>query len=130
MRRHRSVTLASVACLLAALSGAAPVLAAPGGPLGTLPRGRYECETGGDALGPAGVRQPDRDFAVTRGSSYSAAGGVGIYLLTGNVMTFTSGPFRGQVFHHVRENFLREVGPGGADGDLRCVRRPGSEFHG
>ena len=109
---------------------AAPVLAAPGGTLGTLPLGRYECETGGDALGPVGVRQPARDFAVTRGSSYRTRAGHGVYLLTGDRMIFTSGPLEGQTYRQVRENFLRELGPDNALGDLRCVRRPGSEFHG
>ena len=122
--------------LAAALSAAllvliaAPALAAPGGTLGTLPLGRYECETGGDALGPVGVRQPARDFAVTRGSSYRTEAGKGIYLLTGDRMIFTSGPLEGQTFRQVRENFLRELGPGDALGELRCVRRPGSQFHG
>ncbi len=124
--RRPALTLPAVLVALIA----APVLAAPGGTLGTLPLGSYECETGGDALGPVGVRQPARDFAVTRGSSYRTLTGKGIYLLTGDRMIFTSGPLEGQAFRQVRENFLRELGPGDAPGELRCVRRPGSEFHG
>ncbi len=108
-----------------------PAAAAPGGPLGTLPLGHYTCETGGDALGPAGVHQPARDFAVTRGSSYRAATiaggpGTGVYLLTGDRVVMTAGPFQDQAFRRVREGFLREVGPDGKDTDLRCVRRNGN----
>jgi len=124
----RRPALALPFALLASI--AAPVLAAPGGTLGTLPLGRYECETGGDALGPVGVRQPARDFAVTRGSSYRTKAGDGVYLQTGDRMIFTSGPLEGQTYRQVRENFLRELGPDNTLGDLRCVRRPGSEFHG
>ncbi len=73
----------------------------------------------------AGVHQPERDFSVKRASSYQTPTGSGIYLLTGENLVFTGGPLKGQTFRRIREGFLREVGPDGADTDLRCVRRRG-----
>lgn len=93
-----------------------------------MPLGRYVCETGGDAVGPAGVRREERDFRITRASSYSTATGIGIYLMTGERVTFTSGPHAGLVYRRVREGFLREIGPDGSDSELRCVRVLGSNF--
>ncbi|MBC2664843.1 hypothetical protein H7F51_04865 [Novosphingobium flavum] len=117
---NRAVLLA----VLIALPSAAP--AAPGGPLGFLPQGRYACETGGDATGAAGLAHPEMDFTITRGSSYRTAKGKGIYLFTGDRLVFTSGPFEGLKIRRVRENFLRFSKADGSDGDMRCVRRPGS----
>ena len=122
MLRPVLILAAATAALLCLL---VPAQAAPGGPLGTLLLGRYLCETGGDALGPAGVHQPERDFSVKRASSYQTPTGSGIYLLTGENLVFTGGPLKGQTFRRIREGFLREVGPDGADTDLRCVRRRG-----
>jgi len=110
---------------IAILAATVPADAAPGGPLGTLLLGHYTCETGGDALGPTGIHQPERDFSITRGSSYRTDSGRGIYLLTGDRVTFTSGPMEGQAFRRVRENFLRVVATDGRDGELRCIRRRG-----
>ena len=96
--------------------------AAPGGGIGTIPLGKYTCETTGDALGEAGIHQPQHDFRATRGSSYRAAGGSGVYLLTDEGLIFTSGPYEGMRFRHVRPGFLRQTGADGKETDLRCVR--------
>ena len=122
---HRRLILAAA---LAASAAASPLLAAPGGPIDTLALGDYICETGGDALAETGVHRPERDFRVTRGSSYRVGDAHGIYLFTGDRVTFTSGPFEGRMLRRLRENFLRETDAGGKDTDLRCVRRAGSEF--
>ena len=98
-------------------------MAAPGGPIGTLPLGYYSCELPGDALGAAGEHQPESDFAITHASSYRSATGKGIYLLTGDRLVFTSGPFDGIKFHRLTDGFLRRTEADGSDGDLRCVRR-------
>ena len=112
------------ALLAAAISVclSAPAHAAPGGGIGTIPLGKYICETTGDALGDAGVHQPQFDFQATRGSSYRTATGSGVYLLTGLGLVFTSGPFEGMWFRHVRAGFLRAIEADGKDGNLRCVR--------
>ncbi|MGH6788034.1 MAG: hypothetical protein ACREBO_14505 [Novosphingobium sp.] len=102
---------------------AAPALAAPGGPIGTLPLGAYVCELPGDAAGPAGVRVPEQDFTVANASSYVAAGQRGSYLLTGDLVAMTSGPKAGQRFRKLGGGFLRSVESGGANGSLRCVRQ-------
>lgn len=104
---------------------AAPAAAAPGGPIGVMPLGNYICELPGDATGPAGQRQPDEDFRITHGSSYRAARGQGVYLLTGDRLTFTSGPYRGRTWHRTGRTFLRRIQPDGSDGALRCVRQGG-----
>jgi hypothetical protein len=46
----------------------------------------------------------------------------GIYLLTGDVIRFTSGPRKGDRFRRVSENFLRKLDKDGKDTNLRCVR--------
>ncbi len=108
---------------LPALVLAASASAAPGGPIGTLPRGPYVCELPGDALGPTGERQPQYDFTVIHGSSYRAGGQRGVYLLTGDRVAFTSGPFDGVRFHRLGDGFLRRIEADGSDGPLRCVRQ-------
>ncbi len=102
---------------------AAPALAAPGGPIATMQRGHYACELPGDASGAAGQRMPDSDFSITNASSYQSAGHTGIYLLTGNLLTMTSGPMQGQRFHRISNNFLRLLAPDGSESALRCVRQ-------
>ncbi len=108
---------------LPAIALAAAVSAAPGGQIGTLPRGAYVCELPGDALGPTGERQPQFDFTVIHGSSYRAAGQRGVYLLTGDRLFFTSGPYDGMRFRRLSDGFLRRTEGDGSDGPLRCVRQ-------
>lgn len=105
------------------LLAAAPAIGAPGGAIGTMQRGYYTCELPGDAAGPAGQRVPDSDFTITNASSYEAAGQSGTYLLTGDVMTMTSGPMQGQRYRRKSDNFLRLIAPDGSDSALRCVRQ-------
>ena len=111
------------ALTLMALLAASPSLGAPGGPIDTLQLGDYVCEMPGDATGPAGYRVEEEDFTVTNASSYVARGGRGSYLLTGDQVTITSGPKKGQRFHRVSASFLRLVQADGSDSNLRCVRQ-------
>jgi uncharacterized cupin superfamily protein len=106
-----------------AILATGPALAAPGGPLDSLEPGRYVCEQPGDATGPAGLRQDDETFVVLNAGSYEALGGRGTYLVTGDVVTITSGPKNGQRFRRVTANFMRKLGADGKEGTLRCVRR-------
>ena len=106
-----------------ALLATGPALAAPDGPLDALSPGRYVCELPGDAAGPAGLRRDDESFVVLNASTYDAQGGRGTYLVTGDMVTITSGPKNGQRFRRVSGNFLRKLGPDGQDSALRCVRR-------
>ena len=117
----RLVLIAAPALVAAALAGS-PLSAAPGGQLGTLPLGRYVCELPGDATGSAGIAQPAFDFTVTNASSYKTATGKGIYLLTGDRVTFTSGPHDGLTYRRVSSGFLRRTNPDGRDSTLRCVK--------
>jgi hypothetical protein len=110
----------------ALVAGAAPVSAAPGGPLGTMPIGAYRCELPGDAESAVGLRQPERDFAVVFGSGYVTATGRGIYLMTGDRVEFTSGPMRGEVFSRSSRTVLKRMASDGSEGPLRCVGVPNS----
>lgn len=109
--------------ILPALLTGTAALAAPGGPIGTMPLGSYVCELPGDAMGAAGVRVPEQDFTILNASSYEAGGTPGTYLLTGDVLTMTAGPKQGQRFRKVSNNFVRLIEPDGSTGDLRCVRQ-------
>ena len=102
---------------------AAPLAAAPGGDLETMPIGDYVCELPGDATGPAGLRVAGEDFAIVTASSYRAGGAMGSYLLTGEDLTMTGGPHRGKRYKRMSQGFVRLIDASGNPGDLRCVRR-------
>lgn len=102
---------------------AAPVLAAPGGPLRTLPRGPYECAVPGVAGRTSIVPRDEMNFRVVIGSSYERDGQRGTYLYTGKRVVFTSGEMRGASFERVSQNMLQETLEDGSLGKLRCVRR-------
>jgi hypothetical protein len=112
-----------LSAMLLGLLFAGPAAAAPGGPIDTIQRGEYACELPGDATGPAGHPVPQEGFEILSGSSYTAAGGGGAYLLTGDVLVMTSGPKRGERFNRLSSNFLRKLAPDGTETTLRCVRR-------
>lgn len=101
---------------------AGPALAAPGGRIGTLQRGHYQCELPGDATGPAGLRVPDEDFSVINASSYETPSGRGTYLYTGHTVTMTGGPKQGERFKRISSAFLRKIGADGTFEPLRCIR--------
>lgn len=109
----------TIALLAAAL--AAPAIAAPGGALGTMPKGLYACELPGDATGALGVRAPAEDFTIVNGSAYATSAGRGIYLLTGDRLVMTSGPFKGAAYHRQSGGFLRRLTADGSESELRCV---------
>lgn len=113
----------SALAAVAVITGASSAGAAPGGQIGRLPLGSYVCELPGDATGAAGIRVPEQGFSVINATTYTSATGRGTYLLTGELLVMTSGPKRGQRFHVLSQNFLREIGPDGNDGKLRCVKQ-------
>lgn len=118
MKRLLSAAIAPLCCALLP----AVVAAAPTQEIATLPIGQYVCDLPGDALGPAGMRQPEAGFAILNASSYRAEGGGGSYLLSGDVLTMTSGVRRGQRYHRLPSGLLRLIGPDGMDSPLRCYR--------
>jgi hypothetical protein len=99
-----------------------PLHASEIGNVAVMKQGYYWCETPGNALGKAGIHQPQQDFAIRHASIYDSGGQEGTYLLTGDVIRFTSGPRKGDSFRRVSENFLRKRGADGKDTDLRCIR--------
>lgn len=113
----RILPFAAIAFGLAAASASA----VPGGEIGTLPTGRYLCEKPGDVTGLVAVRVPEHDFRVLASSSYAVNGERGSYLLTGDRMVMTGGPFEGRTFHRSSPGYVRELGPDGQPGELRCV---------
>jgi hypothetical protein len=100
---------------------AASASAVPGGEIGTLPTGRYLCEKPGDVTGLVAVRVPEGDFRVLASSSYAVDGQRGSYLLTGDRMVMTGGPLEGRAFLRASLGYVRELGPDGQPGEVRCV---------
>lgn len=111
----------ALALVAPALVAAAPPPPVPGGPIGVLQQGRYSCEMPGDAAGPVGYPAKDLDFSIVNGSGYNIKGKRGVYLLTGDIVTMTSGALKGLKFHRVSDRFLRKIESDGHDGELRCV---------
>lgn len=105
------------------LAAPAVASAAPGGRIGTLQQGEYACELPGDAMGPVGHRQSGEGFTIVNSSNYAVDQGRGAYLLTGDVVVFTSGPRQGERYHRISASFLRRMAADGTDTDLRCIRR-------
>jgi len=98
-----------------------PASAVPGGEIGTLEKGRYVCEVPSDDAGPSRLHIPSADFSVVTPSSYRVEGKTGSYLLTGDRVVMTSGPFKGKRYHRQSRRLLRLVDEKGDDTDLRCV---------
>lgn len=111
-------SLASILALVAA-----PAMAVPGGQIGFLMPGAFQCERPGDATGAVGLRVPDADFIIVNANSYATPKGRGTYLLTGDLLQLTSGPLYGAKYHRISNNFLHQIGSDGKDTDLRCVRK-------
>jgi hypothetical protein len=109
------------ALMLALVCAGAPLRAVPGGEIGTLPTGRYLCEKPGDVTGLIAVRVPEGDFRILASSSYAVDGKRGSYLLLGERMVMTGGPFEGRAFQRTSIGYLREIGADGQPGELRCV---------
>ncbi len=105
-----------------ALVSAAPPAIQQAGRIDTLPLGHYECTLPGSASGPAWHRVPGSDFAILNASSYEAQGERGIYLLRGNLVTFTAGPLRGQTMERTGQRILRARNADGSLAPMRCVR--------
>lgn len=117
----------------AALAAASPMMAQaeqsasppPGGMLGTMPHGIYECALPGDATGSAYDVVPEEQFRIRTASSYRDAMGSGTYIMRGNELTFTRGPRKGQQFRRVGENQLKKL-KDGKPTKLLCTRLLGS----
>lgn len=112
----KRLILPALACLVL------PAAADAQGEIGTLTLGTYACELPGDASGPVGRRVASEDFTIRNASSYQAADGGGSYLLTGNRVIMTSGPFRRKQYRRVSDRVVHALGPNGRDTPLRCVR--------
>ena len=109
------------AFVLALVSTSAPVHAIPSGEICTMPTGRYLCKKPGDVTGLVTVRIPEGDFRILASSSYAVDGKRGSYLLTGDHMVMTGGPFEGRAFQRISVGYLRQLGTDGQPGDVRCV---------
>lgn len=107
--------------LLSALS-ATPAGAVPGGYLHVLARGAWACEQPGDATAPP-VPVPQDSFRVIADSSYRTTDGrEGSYLLLGNKVTMTTGPFKGRSYTLVGQGMLHPLDAQGQRTAERCVR--------
>jgi len=101
--------------------GANPAFAAPGGYLHVLLGGAWVCETQGDATAPP-VPRPQDSFRVIADSSYRTSNGaIGTYLLLGNDLAMTSGPFRGRRYTLTGQGILHPADDAGKQAEARCV---------
>ncbi len=99
-----------------------PVHAAPGGRLGVLPQGTYCCGLPGDAASAVVMRDPSAEFRVINGSGYETDEGEGVYLLTGQTVTFTRGPLKGVRYERTGPNRLRALAAAETSARLICLR--------
>lgn len=111
-----------IALAFAALTAAAPALATSGGQIDTLQRGNYVCELPGDASTQRGVPVPEAGFEITHSSTYRTADGTGTYLRTGNLVTMTSGPRKGERYRVQSERMLKLLAEDGSEDGLRCIK--------
>ena len=129
MNRMSPLLVRPALAALIALS-ATPAHAAPGGLLRVLLKGYWICETRGDARS-APVPQPQDSFRVLADSSYRTnAGGTGTYLLLGNDLTMTGGPFRGRRYILVGQGIVHPLDSAGKRSSSRCVRQSGAATSG
>lgn len=113
--------------VLSAVNGSEALAATPneqteGGPLGTMPHGRYQCALPGDAVGAAINVVETASFRISQASSYKNAEGSGIYLMRGKMLTFTRGPKKGEKFERVGSSQLQQVNADGSLSKLICTR--------
>ena len=99
-----------------------PAAASAATDLGVLPQGRYDCWTAGHAAGPAVTGDPRHRFTIVHGSSYVSAEGGGTYLLAGDLLTFTRGPFKDIRLRRNRGGFWQQVARDGEPGRMKCSR--------
>lgn len=118
-----AISIALVACLPAnSLWARESPSPPPGGTIGTLTMGFYNCEKDGDAGGPIGLPVPELDFRIVNGSSYKANDRIrGSYLMTGLDIVMTGGALKGMKLRRIGNGLLRVIGPDGLDSDTRCV---------
>jgi hypothetical protein len=112
--------------VLPALLLAVPALATTGGKLDTVARGSWTCEMPGDAGSERGIPVDGADFVVTPSSTYRTETGRGTYLRTGDMVTMTSGPRKGERYRVQTERMLKKLAPDGTDEGMRCVKLGGT----
>lgn len=95
---------------------------APGGMLGILRHGEWQCALPGDAGGEAFVDVPAEAFRIGTASSYNSAAGRGIYLMRGSEVVFTRGPKKDERFRVLGENTLQKLSSDGTPTKLICTR--------
>ena len=104
------------------LLSATPAHAVPGGFLRVLMRGYWVCETQGDAVAPPVPLMQD-SFRVIADSSYrTTANETGTYLLLGDALTMTGGPFKGRRYTLVGQGILHPLDAAGKPVPGRCAR--------
>lgn len=96
--------------------------ASPGGMLGILRHGDWECALPGDAGSEAFVPVPAEAFRIGTASSYESPAGGGIYLLRGTELVFTRGPKKDERFRVLGENTLQKLERDGSRSKLICTR--------
>ena len=117
--------------LLTAAAIFAPLALLPAGPaqaemLNTMPHGTYDCALPGDASGAAWETVEEAGFRLARASSYRSPKGRGVYLMKGDILTFTRGPLKGRQLKRTGTNVLQQIEDDGSLSRMTCVRTAGS----
>ena len=99
-----------------------------GGMLSTMPQGNYECALPGDAASAAYDVVPGGEFRLGAASSYISPKGTGVYLLRGDVLTFTRGPKKGERYRRIGANQLQKLDANGARTKVLCTRLGANRF--
>jgi len=118
----------ALSAMIAALVSA-PAHAVPGGQLHTLLQGPWSCEVPGDAT-VMPTPKPEENFRVTADSSYFVGEQRGNYLLLGDQLSITSGPFNGRRYVMDSDAMMHRLAEDGKPTRLRCVRAgtPAGDF--
>ena len=91
-----------------------------------LTPGDYACEVPGPTLEALPVAVPAEDFAILGASTYRAQGSVGTYLVSGEIVQFTSGPKVGLRLRRFSSAFVRVLDADGHETTVRCLRQSAS----
>lgn len=107
---------------IASLSLAVALPATAQRTIGTIERGRYQCELPAEIPGEVALPQPDESFEIAGASRYRSPQGNGTYLRRGDRVVMSSGPRNGVEYEVMSPAMLRKI-ENGQPGRLRCYWR-------
>ncbi|EGD58649.1 hypothetical protein Y88_0706 [Novosphingobium nitrogenifigens DSM 19370] len=122
IRSKAGLALSPALCALVLLATPGTATAAPGGSLRVLLRGPWICEVPGDASTPPKTLPKDSFHAQADSSYRLPDGSTGTYLLLGNHLVMTTGPFRGRTYETSGQGMIYPLDANGTRTGVRCIR--------